>query len=121
MKDFWEEKQGKQEKKINKKKIIILVILVILLITCITIGIIYAKNEQFRNWIDINVLKKEINQENLPTIELKEDDNPTICAFSQNIGVLSKNEFISHINKVYNFLNRRSTTIENTSNNDGSE
>ena len=106
MKDFWEEKQGKQEKKINKKKIIILIILVILLITCITIGIIYAKNEQFRNWIDINVLKKEINQENLPTIELKEDDNPTICAFSQNIGVLSKNEF-----KIYNSTGKEEKTL----------
>lgn len=93
MRDYWNE----ETKKINKKKIIIVSVLIVMLILLIVIAIIYTKNEQFRNWTDKNILRKEISQENLPTIEIKEDTNPTVYAFNQNIGILSKNEF-----KIYN-------------------
>ena len=102
MKDFFEEKP----RKINKKKIVILSITAILIITCLIIAIIYAKNEQFRNWMDENVLRKNINRENLPTIEIKEDENPQVYAFNQNIGILSKNEF-----KIYNSSGKEEKTL----------
>lgn len=102
MKDFWNE----ETKKINKKKIIISSIIAIIIIALITIGIIYAKNEQFRNWMDENIFRKNINQETLPSIEIKENENPSIYAFNQNIGILSKNEF-----KIYNSAGKEEKTL----------
>lgn len=105
MKDFWNE-QNNTAKKINKKKLAIIIAISIILIIIITISIVYAKNEQFRDWIDKNVLRKEICQENLPSIEIKADDNPTVYAFNQNIGILNKNEF-----KIYNSTGKEEKTL----------
>lgn len=105
MKDFWNE-QNNTAKKINKKKLAIIIAISIILIIIITISIVYAKNEQFRDWIDKNVLRKEISQENLPSIEIKADDNPTVYAFNQNIGILNKNEF-----KIYNSTGKEEKTL----------
>ena len=55
MKDFWEETENENvKKKINKKKIIIISIIAIILIAVITLAIVYTKNQQAREWIDIN-------------------------------------------------------------------
>ncbi len=94
MKNFFE---NKETKKINKKKIAITILIILVLIAVITLTIIYIKNEQFREWFDTSILQKEVDQNKLAIIELKEEDNPQIYAFNQNIGVLSKNKL-----KLYN-------------------
>ena len=93
MKDFWKETSEQKTKKINKKKIIISVIILILIIALVTISLVYVKNKNARNWIDKNILRKEITQNNLPTIELEESDNSQVYAFNKYIGVLSNNNF----------------------------
>ena len=105
MKDFWNE-QNNTAKKINKKKLAFIIAISIILIVIIAISIIYVKNEQFRDWVDKNVLRKEISQENLPSIEIKAGDNPTVYAFNQNIGILNKNEF-----KIYNSTGKEEKTL----------
>ena len=92
MKNFWKDEE-KINKQINKKKIIILVSIVILVVAIATIAIVYAKNKQARNWIDKNILRKEITQNNLPTIELEESENNDVYAFNKYIGVLGNNKF----------------------------
>lgn len=94
MKDFWEESEVK---KVNKKKVIIISVIAVLLVTSAIIITIYIKNIPFREWFDKNIFRKEINQDKLTSIEIKEDDNPTVYAFNQYIGILNKNEF-----KIYN-------------------
>ena len=90
MKDFWKEPETK---KINKKRIAISIIIAVIIISSITIMIIYRKNEDFREWFDTQILRKEVNQDRLATISIKEEDNPQIYAYNQYIGILSKNEF----------------------------
>lgn len=90
MKNFWKEPETK---KINKKRIAIIIIIAIVVIAIITIGIRYLKNENFREWFDTQILRKEVNQDKLATIDIKEEDNPQVYAYNQYIGVLSKNEF----------------------------
>lgn len=92
MKDFWSE-QEPMTKKINKKKIIIISIIVVLLISIISIVIVYKQNEIVREWIDKNIFRKEVMQDKLTTIELKETQNSNIYAFNKYIGILSKNKF----------------------------
>ena len=94
MKDFWKEPPTQ---KLNKKRVVISVIIVMAIITTITITIIYVRNKDFREWFDTAILRKEVNQDQLATIEIKEEEISQIQAFNQYIGVLSKNEF-----KIYN-------------------
>ena len=90
MKDFWEETENENvKKKINKKKIIIISIIAIILITIIALAIVYTKNQQAREWIDKNIFRKEVMQDKVATIELKEEQN-NIYAFNKYIGVLNK-------------------------------
>ena len=89
MKDYWIEPK---EKSLNKKKIIMLIVILILTISITTITIIYINNRDFREWMDKNLFRKEILQDNATIIEVK-DENSKIYAFNKNIGILSKNSF----------------------------
>lgn len=90
MKDYWIEPE---EKKINKKKITIIIISIItIIILAIIIGI-YINNKEAREWIDKNIFRKEVIQNNVTTIELKEGQNNNIYAFNKYIGILNKNKF----------------------------
>lgn len=90
MKNYWIEPK---EKKVNKKKILITVLVVIIAITAIEFAIIYCQNKEAREWIDKNILRKEVLQDNAITIELKEGENENIYAFNRYIGILNKNQF----------------------------
>lgn len=90
MKEFWIEPE---QKKINKKKMVISIIIGIILIALIVLTIVYVNNKEARNWIDKNIFQKEKTQNNLPSIEIEESDNSSICSFNKYIGVLNKNNF----------------------------
>lgn len=92
MKDIWIE-TAKKEKKINKKKIAILTIIIVLIIAAIiTIGL-YSTNDKAREWIDKNILRKEVLQDKVATIDLKENQDSNMYAFNKYIGILNKNKF----------------------------
>ncbi len=91
MKDYWEEPEIKN-KKINAKKIILSIVIAILVVAIIVIVALYMTNSVFRNWIDIEIFRKEITQEGVVTIELDEGESSNICAFNKYIGILSKNQ-----------------------------
>ena len=98
MKDFWKEPKETKEKKVNKKKVIITIIAIIITLFLIIISAIYINNKNVRLWIDKNIFRKEVIQNNLPTIELNESDTQSIYAFNKYIGVLSKNQFAIYDN-----------------------
>lgn len=95
MKDYWKENatEGIKPKKLNKKKIIGIITITILIIVLATIMIIYHNNRQAREWIDKHIFRKEVMQDNVSTIELKENENANIYAFNKYIGVINKNKF----------------------------
>lgn len=90
MKDFWIEPE---KKKANKKKIIIAIIIGIIIIATIVTAIIYYNNEEAREWIDTNIFRKEVLQNNATTVEIKEVQSSNIYAFNRYIGILNKNTF----------------------------
>lgn len=90
MKDYWEEPE---QKKVNKKKIISVAITSIVVIAIISITVVYYNNKSAREWIDKIILRKEVMQDNVTTIELKENEDTNIYAFNKYIGVLNKNKF----------------------------
>lgn len=64
------------------------------LISTITILIImvslYITNEEFRNSIDIYILKKSVTEENLNKIEINSEDKPNIYAYDKYIVIVNK-------------------------------
>lgn len=86
------------KEKSNRKTIVIAVIVALLLITMITTIIVYCVNAEIREWIDTNILRKEVRQDNVTAIELKESDNPIVYAFNKYIGVLNRNKFLIYGN-----------------------
>ena len=89
MKDYWMEEGIKN---INKKKIIITGIIIVLLILICIVVCIYFADKGTRDWIDKNIFRKEVKQDNVTTIELKEEAF-NVYAFNKYIGILNKNQF----------------------------
>ncbi len=86
------------KEKNNQKTIAIAIIVAILLLAIITTVIIYCVNTEIREWIDKNILRKEVMQDKVTAIELKESENPIVYAFNKYIGVLNRNKFIIYGN-----------------------
>ena len=105
MKDIWIDATNK-EKKVNKKKIVILtIIIVFIVIAIITIGL-YSTNDKAREWIDKNIFRKEVLQDKVATIDLKENQDSNIYSFNKYIGILNKTKF-----SIYNSTGSQEKTI----------
>lgn len=106
MKDIWIDATNK-EKKVNKKKIFILtIIIVFIVIAIITIGL-YSTNDKAREWIDKNIFRKEVLQDKVATIDLKENQDSNIYAFNKYIGILNKTKF-----SIYNSTGSQEKTLD---------
>ena len=92
MKDVWIDAE-KENKKVNKKKIAILTIIILIVDIIIVMFGLYNTNDQARGWIDKNIFRKEIQQDKVATIDLKESQNSSIYAFNKYIGILNKTKF----------------------------
>ena len=75
----------------NKKRIAGLIILLVIIVIFIVGYILYATNEEFRTFMDMNVLRKEITENNLNSIVLEDYDKSNIYAYSNKIAVLKDN------------------------------
>ena len=106
MKDIWIDATNK-EKKVNKKKIVILtIIIVFIVIAIVTIGL-YSTNDKAREWIDKNIFRKEVLQDKVATIDLKENQDSNIYAFNKYIGILNKTKF-----SIYNSTGSQEKTLD---------
>lgn len=104
MKDYWGEIK---EKTIDKTKILTIIIAVIIIALLVAATIIYFVNSTAREWVDKNILRKEIRQDNANYIELKENQSTNIYAFNKYIGILNKNNFT-----IYNNIGNEETKLE---------
>ena len=82
----------------NKSKFSALKTCIIFFITVTIIFVIarYIADENFRNSFDTHILKKELSESNLSTIEINSDTNPYIYSYDKYITVLSKNKFLEY-------------------------
>lgn len=95
MKDLW---NSSKKDKINKNKVLISIIIVVITILLIAITIVYRVNSEIREWIDKNIFRKEVLQDKVTVIELKEEQDKNIYAFNKYIGILNKNIFTIYNN-----------------------
>lgn len=78
-----------------KKKIIIAGIILLVVLTIIGIAF-YIGNVSFRTFIDRNILRKEIIQNNVASIDISTLENPSIYAYNKYITILNKNKLTTY-------------------------
>lgn len=83
-------------KTINKKKIIGVGILLVIICLILVIYLVYAANENFRAFMDANILNKSIEQDNLKSITLENYENSNIFAYSKYIAILKDNTLTTY-------------------------
>lgn len=90
-------KGNKPKKELNQKKIWKWIISIVCIVLIVSITILYTTNERFREVLDKYVFRKEVQENNLPSIEVDSAKKVNVCAYGRYIGALEQNIF-----KIYN-------------------
>lgn len=86
----------RQERKLNKRKVVWTAIIIFTLISFAVIFSLYVGNENFRGFIDKYILRKEISEDNASIIDLTYEDSGSIYAYNDKIVILSKNNLTTY-------------------------
>lgn len=90
----------------KKTKKIPIIFIVFLLILAITLSVLYICKENFRNWIDINILRKDITESDIVSIDLNTDKSNQVYVYNKYIAILN-NQVIT----LYNNYGEKITDI----------
>ena len=91
------DKKVKDENRLERKKAVSkILILIIIAILIVIINARYITDEEFRGYINTRILKKEVAESTLNTIEIDTNTNPYIYAYDKYITVLNKNKLIEY-------------------------
>jgi len=74
-----------------KKIIITIVLILVLLGTLIPVGM-YLGSSDFRVWADKNILRKNVEENSLPIIDMNSNDNTNVYVYASSILTLENNE-----------------------------
>lgn len=95
----------KRELKI--KKIITIICIAIILIAIVTFFSLYIAKAEFRQWVDYNILRKEIETSDVATIDLNSDKNNQVYCYSNYICTLKEKKLT-----LYNASGEKDTQID---------
>lgn len=82
-------------KKETKKKVIFIGGIVLAVCIILIVGL-YIGNESARNFIDRNILRKQIQENEATSIAINTEENLSIYAYDKYITILNKNKLISY-------------------------
>ncbi len=80
---------------VAKKKIMVILVILSIMLLILVIAL-YIGNINFRTFFDRNILKKEITQDNIASVEINVDENPMIYAYSKYVAILNKNKLTTY-------------------------
>ena len=100
-------KEENKVKKINKKKVVNTIIIIICILLIISTVVLYTTNEKCREILDRYVFRKEVYENNLPTIKIDSNKNISTYAYNKYISVLEENKL-----KLYNKTGKEETSID---------
>ena len=78
-------------RKINKKKLIVLIIVVLVIWFFASVFATYLMDENFRKFMDINVFMKNMEDEDVVTVEIGNVNEDNIFAYSNYVAVIKDN------------------------------
>lgn len=82
----------------NYSKLKISIILIFLIIVVLVIAK-YITTKEFRDFVDMKILGKQISETNIDSIEINSEDNPCFFAYDSYIGIIAKNKISIYNNK----------------------
>ena len=85
-----EKKEVNEKRKLGIRKKVIILMVSILILSVIIVILLYIFNKEFRESVDLNILKKNISTENVPTIDLDIDKSNQIYVYSKYIAILNE-------------------------------
>ena len=91
----------------KKTKKIPIFFIVLLIIIIITTSILYICQENFRNWVDINILRKDITEEDIIAIDLDTGKSNQVYVYNKYIAILN-----NQVIKLYNNYGEELSSIE---------
>ena len=91
----------------NLRKKVIIASLILFIIAVIIMISLYISEVHFRDWIDANILRKDLTEQDLPTISLNTDKQNQVHVYSKYIALLN-NKVIT----LYNKFGEEVTTID---------
>ena len=94
-------------RKINKKKILIAVGILSIIILLIALIALYIAKNEVRNWVDIKILRKNVSEQDIQTINLNTDKNNQIHVYNDYIAVLNDKSVT-----IYNSYGEKITSID---------
>ena len=105
--DYYGGEKSGPKKELNKGKVIKVSIAVFLIIIFVTLICLYEKNNKIRNFFDVYVFRKIVNEEKLANIEI--DTSTSLSAFSYDryIAILKQNQL-----KLYNKYGNEEHSID---------
>lgn len=89
--EFEKKIDGIYEKKLNKRKVIVSIIILSLIIIFVILAALYVTNTETRDYIDANIFRKNITEDNASFIEIKAENNPHVYAYDKYVVLLEKN------------------------------
>ena len=107
---------GNNFSKKNLYASILFFIIIIIFIICFAF---YVGNENFRNFFDVKIFRKSIDNSNTATIEFDDETSTNVFAYDKYIATLNKNNFTAYNssgNKLFNLNVNLSDPIYSTSN-----
>ena len=99
----------KYKGKIPLKNKIIFGLVILILLAIVTVFIVYATNEETRNWINVHILRKEVTEEDVATIEIDGDKTHYIYAYDKYITILNNGKL-----QVYNGYGNKAYELDVT-------
>ena len=93
--------------KLNRKKIVITIAVILTIILLIVAIVLYISKNDVRNWIDINIFRKNISEQDIQVINLNTDKNNQIHVYNNYISVLNDKTVT-----LYNSYGEKITSIE---------
>lgn len=102
-----EKKEFNLKREIAIRKKVIVAILIVCILSISAIGLLYNYNDEFREMINKNILKKSISTENVPTIDLDAKKSNQMCVYGRNIAILNDKKI-----RIYNSYGEKVSEIE---------
>ena len=91
LKDFYFERE------LKIKKIAKISLLIIFIVALITLVVLYIVRQDFRRWVDITILRKDITTSDIASIDLATNKNNQIYCYGNNVCILNDKNL-----KIYN-------------------
>lgn len=92
---------------LNKRKVAVTIAITVIIIVVMIFSLLYICSPKFRNWADMHILMKVVNQGTLPSVDIDTSENVSIYAYDKYIALLSNNKL-----EIYNGSAKKVETIE---------